>query len=105
MSEGHTPETDPDEPRVVTHGKFFRLGGRKWYVKGLTYGPFRPNSRGEFLPERDGWNADLARIHALGANVLRTYHTPPPAFLDDALRHDLRVFIDVPWEKHRCFLE
>jgi glycosyltransferase involved in cell wall biosynthesis len=105
MNEGNEPTHPLNLPRVETHGKFFRLDGRKWYVKGLTYGPFRPNSRGEFLPERDGWNADLAQIRSLGANVLRTYHIPPRAFLDDALRHDLRVLIDVPWEKHRCFLE
>ena len=26
-------------------------------------------------------------------------------FLDDALEHGLRVMVDVPWEKHRCFFE
>jgi GT2 family glycosyltransferase len=25
--------------------------------------------------------------------------------LDEALAHDLKVFVDVPWEKHRCFFE
>jgi glycosyltransferase involved in cell wall biosynthesis len=44
-------------------------------------------------------------MRALGANVVRVYHSPPEAFLNDALEADLRVFVDVPWEKHRCFLE
>jgi glycosyltransferase involved in cell wall biosynthesis len=95
----------PAGARVVTAGKFFRLAGAKWYVKGLTYGPFAPNSNEFFLPERPVWDEDLGRIRSLGANALRVYHTPPQEFLDDALAHDIRVLIDVPWEKHRCFLE
>ncbi len=91
--------------KVRPDGKFFRLDGRKWYVKGLSYGPFAPNGAGHFLPERDRWIDDLAHLSRLGANALRLYHAPPTEFLDDALAHGLRVLIDVPWEKHRCFLE
>jgi hypothetical protein len=29
----------PARPRVTVDGKFFRLGGRKFVVKGVTYGP------------------------------------------------------------------
>jgi GT2 family glycosyltransferase len=105
MSENDHGAAVPDEARIVAAGKFFRLGGSKWYVKGLTYGPFAPNSDGFFLPERSLWNEDLERIRSLGANTVRVYHTPPREFLDDALSHDVRVLIDVPWEKHRCFLE
>ena len=36
--------------RVTVDGKFFRLGGRKFYPKGVTYGPFAPNASGEHLP-------------------------------------------------------
>src|SRR5205085_5490865 len=48
---------------------------------------------------------DLRHMRELGANVLRLYHPPTVALLDDAIEHGLRVFVDVPWEKHRCFLE
>jgi len=41
----------------------------------------------------------------LGINTLRVYHTPPRTFLDRAHRHDLKVLVDVPWSKHRCFLD
>ena len=91
--------------RIEVDGKFFRLGQEKWSVKGFSYGPFAPNSIGLFLPERDKWLADLAVMRSLGANSFRVYHTPPEQLLDDALEHGLRILIDVPWEKHRCFLE
>src|SRR5690606_15435852 len=29
--------------RATVDGKFFRLGGRKFPIKGVTYGPFAPN--------------------------------------------------------------
>ncbi len=91
--------------RVCVSGKFFELDGQKWYLKGLTYGPFAPNSEGLFLPERNRLLADFQQIRELGANCLRLYHRPPTWLLDAALEHDLRVFVDVPWEKHRCFFE
>ena len=34
-------------PRVRVDGKFFRLGEKKFYVKGLAYGPFAPNAAGQ----------------------------------------------------------
>ena len=35
--------------RVRVDGKFFRLGDRKFHVKGITYGPFAPNANGEMF--------------------------------------------------------
>ena len=64
--------------RVRSAGKFFQAGGKKWVLKGLTYGPFAPNSRGEFLPDRPQRLRDFAHMRDLGANVLRLYHLPPP---------------------------
>jgi glycosyltransferase involved in cell wall biosynthesis len=95
----------PTTARVRVSGKFFELDGRKWYLKGLTYGPFAPNSEGLFLPERARLRGDFQQIRELGANCLRLYHRPPTWLLDTALEHDLRIFVDVPWEKHRCFFE
>lgn len=90
-------------PRVA--GKFLRCGSEKFYVKGFSYGPFAPNSDGEALPERAQVQRDFAHIRDLGANTIRVYFPPPQWLLDEALRHGLFVFIDVPWEKHRCFFE
>jgi GT2 family glycosyltransferase len=90
--------------RVRVAGKLFRLGSATWQVKGLTYGPFAPNHN-QYLPERPRVLSDFAHMRRLGANCVRVYHVPTPAFLDDALDSGLRVFVDIPWEKHRCFME
>jgi O-antigen biosynthesis protein len=91
--------------RVRADGKFLFVGRDKFYVKGFSYGPFAPNRCGESLPEPSQVAADFAQISSLGGNTIRVYWPPPVWLLDQAERHDLRVFIDVPWEKHRCFFE
>lgn len=101
---GHTEIRTAGE-RVGVSGKFFRMGDATWYLKGFAYGPFAPGADGSFLPERPRLLGDLDDMAALGATALRLYHPPPPPFLDDAMDAGLRVLIDVPWEKHRCFLE
>lgn len=91
--------------RVTLDGKFFRLGGGKFLVKGVAYGPFAPNDRGEPFAGPDQTARDLALIRQLGANLVRVYVPPPVWFLDLALEHELRVFIDFPWNKDACFLD
>src|SRR6476661_5261197 len=97
--------TAPMPPRVRVDGKFFRLGDKKFYVKGVTYGPFAPNAKGEFFATPERTRADFELIRQLGANVLRVYYVPPKWFLDLALEFDLRVLPDIPWNKHICFLD
>src|SRR5438477_12653998 len=91
--------------RVIVDGKFFRLGGQKFYAKGLTYGPFAPNEQKEMFPSREQTARDLLQIRELGANLLRVYYVPPRWFLDLAAENELKVLVDVPWPKHLCFLE
>lgn len=91
--------------RVTVDGKFFRVGTEKFYVKGITYGPFAPNDEGEHFAAPWKTREDFARIRELGANVLRVYYIPPKWFLDLALEFGLRVLPDVPWNKHVCFLD
>jgi len=91
-------------PRVSVDGKFFRLGGKKFYVKGVAYGPFAPNAAGQPFASPEQTAADFARIRELGANVIRVYHPPARWFLDLAAQHDLYVLVDIPWNKHLCFL-
>jgi len=97
--------TKPGQPRVVVDGKFFRLAGRKFFVKGVTYGPFAPDAEGNAFASKEQTVLDFQQITRLGANVVRLYYVPPRWFLDLATEHGLKVFIDIPWEKHRCFLE
>lgn len=91
--------------KVRVDGMFFRVGSQKWYLKGLTYGPFAPNSSGHHLPESDQMQRDFAHMRQLGANAIRLYFPPSLELLELALENNLRVLIDVPWEKHRCFFE
>jgi len=91
--------------RVRLDGKFFRHGGRKFWVKGVTYGPFAPQPGGVCLPSQHQLEADLRQIAGLGANVVRVYHRPPREFLDTAQAFRLKVLVDVPWSKHHCFLD
>lgn len=99
------PLSPQAQPRVKVDGKFFRLGERKFYVKGLTYGPFAPNEQGEFFASPDQTRRDFEQMKELGANVVRLYYLPPKWLLDLALEHDLRLLIDIPWNKHLCFLD
>ena len=91
--------------RVVCDGKYFRCGSDRWFLKGLTYGPFAPNSRDEQFPEDAQFHLDANQMIGFGANAIRVYHLPTVEFLDRAYERGLRVFVDIPWEKHRCFFE
>jgi len=90
---------------VTADGKFFRLGGRKFFVKGATYGPFRKNSAGESYPSVERAEQDLRLARDAGINVLRVYEPPARWFLDSALRYEIRVLVDIPWNKDCCFLD
>jgi glycosyltransferase involved in cell wall biosynthesis len=99
-------EEHASRTRVRVDGKFLRLSDRKFWVKGVTYGPFAPRpGTGIALPEQLQLEADFRQIRGLGANTVRVYHVPPRDFLDTAQAFGLKVLIDVPWSKHRCFLE
>lgn len=91
--------------RSTVCGKFFRLGEKKFYLKGVTYGPFKPNADGDFFPSREQAARDFALVNELGANVLRIYNVPPRWLLDLAASKGIKVLIDIPWNKHLCFLD
>jgi O-antigen biosynthesis protein len=91
-------------PRITAGGKFFRLAGEKFYVKGLSYGPFPPNDQGDCFGSLDETRRDFDLIRDLGANTLRVYQVPPAWFLDLAAVNNLRLLIDVPWNQQHCFL-
>jgi glycosyltransferase involved in cell wall biosynthesis len=94
-----------ERQRVRVDGKFFRLGAQRFCPKGVTYGPFAPDVGGSFFATPEQTARDLDQIRQLGANLLRVYYVPPPWFLDIALAKGLRVLVDIPWSRHRCFLE
>src|ERR1051325_7894494 len=90
--------------RIRVAAKFFLEGDRKFFVKGVTYGPFCPDKEGHYLGTPDQAARDLAQMRAIGLNVVRIYHTPPRWFLDACASAGMRVLITLPWEKHIEFL-
>src|SRR5260370_699914 len=91
--------------RVTVDGKFFRLGEKKFCVKGVSYGPFAPNAAGQLFASPEQTAADFAQIRELGANLIRIYQVPSKWFLDLAAAQNLKVLIDIPWNRHLCFLD
>ncbi len=84
--------------------KFFFEGDRKFFVKGVTYGPFRPDADGDYFGTPEQLDQDLAQMREVGLNLLRIYHSPPIWFLDRCAAAGLRVLITLPWAKHIEFL-
>jgi GT2 family glycosyltransferase len=97
----------PSRPRVTVDGKFFRNGEKKFYVKGVAYGPFAPNidAGGSRFATPEDTARDFAQIRSLGANLIRVYEVPDQWFLDLASEHKLKILVDIPWHKHLCFLD
>ncbi len=91
--------------RPEVRGKFLYAGPQKLWVKGATYGTFRPGADGEPFPPRAVVLRDMATMAANGMNALRTYTPPPVWLLDAAEQHGLRVMAGLPWEQHVAFLD
>jgi GT2 family glycosyltransferase len=90
---------------VVTKGKFFFVDGEKFFLKGVTYGPFARASHGAPFPERLVIERDFTLMRELGANTLRTFTVPPRWLLDLAGEYGLRVVVGIPWAEHVAFLD
>jgi GT2 family glycosyltransferase len=90
-------------PEVI--GKFLSVGGEKLFVRGVTYGPFRPDAYGCEYGDPTRVEADFAAIAETGANAIRTYTLPPRWLLDIAASYGLRVMVGIAWEQHIAFLD
>ena len=89
---------------IEARSKFLFEGEEKFFLKGVTYGPFAPDSEGHFVGTPEKARVDFGMIRDLGGNVLRVYHVPPRWFLDLAREFGLRVLISIPWAEHVEFL-
>jgi GT2 family glycosyltransferase len=95
----------PPGPRPCARGKFLFAGGEKLYVRGVTYGTFRPDANGHEFPAPDVVERDFALMAANGLNAVRTYTVPPRSLLDAARDHGLRVMVGLPVERSVAFLD
>ena len=91
--------------RPVVRGKFLYCNDQKLWVRGVTYGTFRPDQRGSEFHNRDRVKTDFLLIADAGINAVRTYTVPPLWFLDLAYRQGLYVMVGLPWEQHIAFLD
>ena len=104
---GAEHDTAPSVPRmcrVSARGKFLWAGDEKFFVKGVTYGTFRPDQHGEEFHDRDRVEADFSAMARQGINAVRTYTPPPIWLLDIAEQNGLRLMVGLPWEQHVDFL-
>jgi glycosyltransferase involved in cell wall biosynthesis len=91
--------------RPVARGRFLYAGGDKIYVKGVTYGTFRPDAQGCEYPDPQIVARDFAQMANHGFNAVRTYTPPPRWLLDLAYENGLWAMIGLPWEQHIAFLD
>jgi len=90
--------------RIAVRSKFFFEGEKKFFVKGVTYGPFAPDQDGFQYGPQEQVSKDMALIAETGANVIRIYTTPPRWFLDICHQYGLRVLFSIAWMEHVEFL-
>ena len=91
--------------RPSAPGKFLYVGDRKLWVRGVTYGTFRPSAGGVMYPAPAAVQRDFARMTAAGFNAVRTYTAPPAWVLDAAADTGLRVMVGLAWPHHVAFLD
>jgi glycosyltransferase involved in cell wall biosynthesis len=98
-----TVNSTASRPRVS--GKFIYSGEEKFYIKGVTYGTFRPDENGIQFPPAQTVDLDFKLMREKGINTVRTYTVPPVYLMDAAERNGLKVMAGLPWEQHINFLK
>jgi hypothetical protein len=103
VSPAFTDDLHLHRPKV--QGKFLFAGDIKLWIRGVTYGTFRPDADGNEYHDLDIVERDFAQMAENGLNTIRTYTVPARWLLDAAQRHGLRVMVGLPWEQHVTFLD
>ncbi len=84
-------------PRV--EGKFIFVGDEKLYIRGVSYGGFRPDEDGFEFPDQEVIKRDFALMQANGINAIRVYTTPPRSILNIAHQYGLYVMVGLTAEQ------
>jgi O-antigen biosynthesis protein len=90
---------------IRVHGKFFFIGEKKHFIKGVTYGPFPKGSHGAEFPERAIVDSDFSTMAEAGINTVRVFTVPPAWLLDAAEEAGLKLLVGLPWSQHIAFLD
>ncbi|HYZ42340.1 MAG TPA: glycoside hydrolase family 2 TIM barrel-domain containing protein, partial [Stellaceae bacterium] len=99
-----TETIEPVQP-IRVQGKFFFIGDKKHFIRGITYGPFATGSHGAPFPEHNIVETDFALMAEAGINTVRVFTVPPGWLLDEAERAGLRLLVGLPWSQHIAFLD
>lgn len=91
--------------RPEVRGKFLFVDDEKFIIKGVTYGPFRPEPDGSEYHTPETVRRDFEAMARAGLNTVRVYTVPPCWLLDAAQEAGLRVMVGIPWEQHITFLD
>jgi GT2 family glycosyltransferase len=91
--------------KILPRGRFFFHRDEKFFLKGVTYGPFAPSPAGAPFPEEAIVNRDFSLMAQSGVNCFRTFTLPPKWLLDKATTFGLRAIIGIPWPQHISFLD
>ena len=86
-------------------GKFLAKEGRRFRIKGVSYGTFAPDSNGYQFPTLSRVREDFQAMTQSGINTVRTYTVPDLDFLDEAAAASLSVIVGIPWMQHVAFLD
>jgi len=89
---------------VRVRAKFFFEGDKKFFIKGVTYGPFAPDAEGEHFGNPEKARIDFELMREAGVNLVRIYYVPPRWFLDLCQEFGIRALISIPWAEHLEFL-
>jgi glycosyltransferase involved in cell wall biosynthesis len=85
--------------RPQVRGKFLFAAGEKLYLRGVTYGTFRADDRGDEFPPAEMVERDFEAMEASGVNAVRTYTAPPTRVLDAAERYGLWLLVGLGAER------
>ncbi len=83
--------------RISVKGKFLFIGDEKFFVRGVTYGTFRPQEDGNQFPKPEIVDRDFQLMKDNNINCVRVYTVPPVWLLDCALKHGLKVMVGMPY--------
>src|SRR5437660_6583841 len=91
--------------RPAARGKYLYDGTKKLWVRGVTYGAFRPDQGGREYQDIEAIERDFVQMAAAGFNAVRIPHTIPPVhLLDCAERNGLRVMVGLSAEQYAGYL-
>ncbi len=86
-------------------GKAVYINDEPFFVKGVSYGAFRPDAQKREYHDLIQIEQDFALMAAHGINTVRIPHTMPPVhLLDTAQRHGLYVMVGLSAEQYVGYL-